>query len=211
MPLREIKRVHVHELLDTLVAKGMTTGVNRVQAVISRLFTVALDRSLVDAHPAARMIKRFQEHASDRVLTDDELRALWQGLDARPGRASDGMRLRLLLGQRGGEVRGITWSEVDLRAKTWELHGSRTKNSRPHVVPLPPTAFAILERVRRDVPASEPHVFPGLTSWTDDHRGLSEIHAGTYTWKDLRRTVSTRLAGSVRRSSGGLSTTCDTP
>jgi hypothetical protein len=28
----------VHELLDTLVAKGLTTGVNRVQAVISRLF-----------------------------------------------------------------------------------------------------------------------------------------------------------------------------
>jgi hypothetical protein len=38
MPLRAITRAHVHELLDTLVAKGLTTGVNRVQAVISRLF-----------------------------------------------------------------------------------------------------------------------------------------------------------------------------
>lgn len=62
MPLRDIKRTHVHELLDTLVAKGMTTGVNRIQAVISRLFTVALDRSLVDAHPAARMIKRSESN-----------------------------------------------------------------------------------------------------------------------------------------------------
>ncbi len=76
MPLRHIARAHVHELLDTLVAKGMTTGVNRMQAVISRLFAVALDRSLVDAHPAARMIKRFHERPSDRVLADDELRAL---------------------------------------------------------------------------------------------------------------------------------------
>ena len=57
---------------------SMTVGVNRIQAVISRLFTVALDRSLVDAHPAARMIKRFQERPSDRVLTDIELRALWK-------------------------------------------------------------------------------------------------------------------------------------
>ena len=65
MPLRDITRAHVYELLDGLVANGMKVGVNRVQAVISRLFTVALDRSLVDAHPAARMIKRFQERPSD--------------------------------------------------------------------------------------------------------------------------------------------------
>jgi hypothetical protein len=82
MALRDITRAHVHELLDGLVANGMTVGVNRIQAVISRLFAVALDRSLVGAHPAARMIKRFQEPPSDRVLTDAELRELWVGLDA---------------------------------------------------------------------------------------------------------------------------------
>src|SRR3954463_3145917 len=107
MPLRDITRAHVHELLDGLVANGMKVGVNRVQAVISRLFTVALDRSLVDAHPAARMMKRFQEKPSDRVLTDDELRELWAALDARTGPAADAMKLRLLLGQRGGEVMGM--------------------------------------------------------------------------------------------------------
>src|SRR5207244_3987164 len=117
MPLRSITRAHVHELLDGLVANGMTVGVNRVQAVISRLFTVALDRSLVDAHPAARMIKRFQERASDRVLTDAELRTLWLGLDAQPGPAADALRLRLLLGQRGAEVIGMKWDEIDFGAK----------------------------------------------------------------------------------------------
>src|SRR5581483_6583600 len=115
MPLRDITRAHVHELLDRLVAQGMTVGVNRVQAVISRLFTIALDRSLVDAHPAARMIKRFQERPSDRVLTDTELRELWAGLDARPGSAADALRLRLLLGQRGAEVIGMRWHENEER------------------------------------------------------------------------------------------------
>ena len=194
MPLRDITRAHVHELLDGLVGEGMTVGVNRVQAVISRLFTVALDRSLIDAHPAVRMIKRFKEHPSDRVLTDGELRELCAGLDAHPGHASDALRLRLLLGQRGAEVIGMRWDEIDFGNKTWELPGARTKNGRPHIVPLPPTAMALLKRVRAAVADDEPRVFPGLTPWTDEQRALSSIHKGTYEWKDLRRTVSTRLA-----------------
>lgn len=194
LPVRDITRRHVHELLDTLVAKGMTTGVNRVQAVISRLFTVALDRSLIDAHPVARMIKRFQEQPSDRVLTDDELRALWAGLDARPGPAADAMRLRLLLGQRGGEVIGMRWDEVDLPAQVWNLPGARTKNGRPHTVPIGPTAAAILARLHADRREDEERVFAGLTRNREGHRELSAIHGGGYTWKDLRRTVSTRLA-----------------
>ncbi|MEP6918088.1 MAG: site-specific integrase, partial [Acidobacteriota bacterium] len=192
LPVGEITRRHVHELLDTIVAKGMTIGVNRIQAVISRLFTVALDRSLIDAHPAGRMLKRFQEKPSDRVLKDEELRALWAGLDAHPGAAADAMRL--LLGQRGGEVIGMRWDELDLKARTWDLPGARTKNGRPHSVPLGPTAIAILERRRVERAAEQERVFPGLKSDRDDHRALSAIHGGAYTWKDLRRTVSTRLA-----------------
>jgi integrase len=194
LPLRDITRAHVHELLDTLVAKGMTIGVNRIQAVISRIFTLAVDRSLVGAHPAARMIKRFQERPSDRVLTDDELRALWAGLNARPGRAADALRLRLLLGQRGEEINGMLWSEIDLKGNTWDLAGRRTKNRRPHHVPLPTTALQILERRRLEVSQDEPRVFPGLTGWSADYRALSELAAGSYEWKDLRRTLSTRLA-----------------
>ena len=193
-PLRSLTRTHVHELLDTLVAKGHTIGVNRVQALISRMFTVALDRSLIDAHPAARLIKRFEETASTRVLTDDELRALWIGLDAQPGPAADAIRLRLLLGQRGGETAGILWTEVDLDAAIWDLPATRTKNRRPHAVPLPATALALLTRRRAEVPADERRVFPDLTLRSDAHKALGVVHGGKYEWKDLRRTVATRLA-----------------
>ena len=149
LPLKDITRTHVHEVLDAAVGKGLTVGVNRLQALISHVFTVALDRGLIDAHPAARMIKRFQEQARERTLTDGELRALWAGLDAHPGAAADAVRLRLLLGQRGGETAGMEWSEVDLTAGVWSLPGTRTKNRRPHVVPLPPMAVALLKARRK--------------------------------------------------------------
>ena len=194
LPLAEIKRKQVHELLDKVVAKGLTTGVNRIQAVISRMFTVALDRGLVEAHPAARLIKRFKEQARDRVLTDGEIRALWTGLDAHPGAASDAMRLRLLLGQRGGETAGMLWTEIDLDAKRWSLPAPRTKNRKPHVVPLPPTAVKLIQARRAQLADDEPRVFPGLTLFSQDMKDLAVIHGGAYEWKDLRRTVATRLA-----------------
>ena len=131
LPLKAITRVQVAELLDAVENKGLTFGTNRVQAVISRMFTVALNRGLIDAHPAARIIKRFAEQARDRVLTDDELRALWAGLDAHPGVASDAVRLRLLLGQRGQETAGMLWKEIDLDEGQWSLPGrARRTNTR---------------------------------------------------------------------------------
>jgi integrase len=159
-PLRSITRADVHTLLDRLVAKGLTVGVNRVQSVASRLFTLALDRSLVDAHPAARMIKRFKESPSTRTLTDDELRSLWRGLDERPGRAADFVRLRLLLGQRGAEIARMRWSDLDLDGGLWTLPAATAKNGRPHSVPLPDTSVALLKRRREGLPVDESRVFP---------------------------------------------------
>ncbi|MCC7178268.1 MAG: tyrosine-type recombinase/integrase [Acidobacteria bacterium] len=193
LPLRAITRTHVHERLDQLVAQGMTIGVNRIQAVISRMFTLALDRSLIDSHPAARMIKRFDERAGERVLTDAEIRALWAGLDAHPGPAADVIRLRLLLGQRGGETAGMAWLELDLEAGIWAIPGRRTKNGHPHAVPLPATALALLTRRRTEVSADEPRVFSGPAR-SEIRQALSALTGSAYTWTDLRRTVATRLA-----------------
>jgi integrase len=193
LPLASITRRHVHELLDTLVAKGLTVGVNRVQALISRMFSVAVDRSLVDAHPASRMEKRFTETPRDRTLTDDEIRALVAGLKAHPGRAADAVMLRLYTGQRGKQIASMEWVDVDLDAKTWRVPRGQMKNRRPHLLPLVGNALAILTRRRQELPDDQPRVFPHLTLLSDDYRDLSTVHGGAYEWKDLRRTMSTRL------------------
>lgn len=194
LPLRAITRRQVHEVLDAAAGQGLTIGVNRLQALVSRIFTVALDRGLIDAHPAARVLKRFKEQPHTRVLSDDELRALWAGLDAQPGAAADAIRLRLLLGQRGEETAGLRWDELDLDAAVWSLPGTRTKNRRPHVVPVPATALSLLKARRTVVAQDDPRVFPALTLVGDAHKAMSAIHRGAYEWKDLRRTVATRLA-----------------
>ena len=70
-----------------------------------------------------------------------------------------------------------------LDAGVWNLPPTRTKNKRSHVVPLPPTALALLGRRRAAVPTDETRVFPGLTLTSDADKSLSDLHGGRYKWR----------------------------
>jgi integrase len=54
------------------------------------------------------------------------------------------VRFLMLTGQRRAEVFEMPYSEIDLEDRLWRLPGERTKNRRPHDVPLSPTALAII-------------------------------------------------------------------
>ena len=60
------------------------------------------------------------------------------------------IRLLILTGQRRGEVVGMKWGELDFEKKLCSLPASRTKNKRPHALPLSSAAidvFASLPRI----------------------------------------------------------------
>ena len=193
-PVGEITRADVHALLDRIAADGKPVQANRVQALISKVWNVAIDREHVTVNPCYRMAKVAREQPRETVLSDDDLRALWADLDAQPGDAADAIRIRLLTGQRGGEVHQMTWADVDLGAQVWTIPTAAAKNRRAHRVPL---TSAVLEVLRERLAAranGEPRVFPGLTHQRDDLRDLGQIHGGAYRWHDLRRSVATRLA-----------------
>jgi integrase len=57
----------------------------------------------------------------------------------------------ILTGQRREEISALSWSEIDLGKAVISLPGNRTKNYRPHEVPLSDQALAILNAApRRD-------------------------------------------------------------
>ena len=45
-------------------------------------------------------------------------------------------RLRLLTAQRGGEVHGARWDEMELTTGWWTIPAARSKNRLAHRVPL---------------------------------------------------------------------------
>ena len=54
----------------------------------------------------------------------------------------------ILTAARSGEVRNMTWGEIDLEGRLWRLDGNRMKMGRDHVVPLSEAAVSILKRVQ---------------------------------------------------------------
>ena len=195
-PVAEITRTDVHALLDAIVGGGTPIAANRVKALISKMWNVAVDRGHADMNPCYRMAKPAPERARSTVLSDDDLRALWTALDAAPGAAADAIRLRLLTGQRGGDVHRMRWADADLQTGVWTIPAELAKNGRAHPVPLSTPARAILERRRAGCASGESRVFPGLSHQREDLRALGrDLQQGrAYRWHDLRRTVATRLA-----------------
>jgi integrase len=78
------------ELLDE-IAETAPVSANRTQSVLHKMFSWAKQpgRKLVQTNPLADLERRGgKEKSRDRVLTDDEVRTLWWGLD-HPGLPAD--------------------------------------------------------------------------------------------------------------------------
>ncbi len=77
----------------------------------------------------------------------------WAQLAEREGMAARALQFAALTGARSGEVRGMTWAELDRTSSnagaTWAIPGERMKASRDHKVPLSGAALAILDALPR--------------------------------------------------------------
>jgi integrase len=119
---------------------GGRTG-NQVRASLNTFFVWAMTQGLVDHNPVIGTL-RNPERARDRVLTPAELRLIWENLSDDQYAAV--VKLLMLTGQRAAEIGELRWSEVDFNTNVILLPGSRTKNGRPHTIPLSELARGIL-------------------------------------------------------------------
>ncbi len=94
-----------------------------------------------------------------RALPYDELPDLMRRLEAIEGVAEFALRFLIVTAARSGEVRSMTWGEVDLENAVWTVPGDRMKAGLPHRVPLSESAIAVLQTVRG---LDSQMVFPGL-------------------------------------------------
>ncbi|MEM7547687.1 MAG: integrase arm-type DNA-binding domain-containing protein [Pseudomonadota bacterium] len=82
------------------------------------------------------------------ALPFDDLPALWPKLADAEGMGAAALRFAVLCAARSGEVRGATWAEINLEARTWVIPKERMKAGKAHSVPLSDEAIAELQKVK---------------------------------------------------------------
>jgi integrase len=142
-PAGDVSRAEVANMLDKIAERAPVVA-NRVQNTLSSVFSWAVSEGLVLTNPVRGLRKRHDEVAKERVLSDEEVQALWRATGAMAPAYRDVLRLILLTGQRPGEVAGIQREEVDLEKALWTLPPERVKNKRRHLVPLVGEALSIV-------------------------------------------------------------------
>jgi integrase len=207
MPISELTRRHVRELLDEIVARGRAPHAHHVLAYLRPALAWAAERDIVAANVAADVPdpdpRKREDRTRDRYLDDDEIRLFWSGCGEIGDPFGPLFKLLLLTGQRRDELADATWAEFDVDKALWTLPGNRTKNGRAHLVHLAPIALEILETLPTFGTKGYLFTTTGRTPVSGFGRAqerliaVMQIKAPTlerFTIHDLRRSTATGMA-----------------
>jgi len=225
IPAKDVKRIDLTDVLSR-IAKTAPVSANRTQTVLRAMFGQAVNDGLLEVNPLAGARKiGGQEKAKDRVLSDDEIAALWRALDdddETPAAWNIRLALKtnLLTCARPGEVAAMGVAELTLEGKapTWLIPAHRSKNGRAHLVPLSDIAHDIIHMAlaRTKAVGAGAHVF--CSKWESaepiarhslsqaTRRMCAKLDLQPFTPHDLRRTGATlaRAEGAPRDSVAAL-------
>jgi integrase len=178
-----LSQLTTKRLTDILVeyADAAPVAANRCLSNWKLALRYAVERGYIERSPlenSTSAVAGGDEKTRDRVLTDDEIRALWND----PHDHAPLLKFLLLTGLRISEAQSATHANINGDA----LHIPENKSSRPHWVYLPTLARALTGD-------HDGYLFAQRSNTAVQSR--LKRHGMGWTPHDLRRTFATRLAG----------------
>ena len=122
-------RNRIEAVLGWATTKGYREGLNparwkeNIENLVSKDKQVVVHHSALPATKLAPFMDRLRKHEGVGALALD---------------------FTILCAARSGEVRGATWSEIDLAERVWTIPAERMKMKREHRVPLSQAAMHLL-------------------------------------------------------------------
>ncbi|GEO82014.1 tyrosine-type recombinase/integrase [Pararhodospirillum oryzae] len=148
-PAGTLTRAATLKVLDGLAKEGKAAMAGRTLAYGRACYGWALKRGRVAGNPFQGLPIPTTTPSRERVLTDDEVGAIYAGAGTLGWPFGPLLRVLLLTAQRRSEVAGMRWSEITPDLSTWTLPGERAKNGQSHVVHLSAPVREILAQVPR--------------------------------------------------------------
>lgn len=206
-----IRRRDAIALIETVASRAKAQALGVLKHARA-MFTYALHRELADFNPftgVSAAVPDVTPTSRERILSDSEIRYIWNTLSGKDSAGSliarHGLLLILVTAQRPGEVAGVAKSEVD--GEWWTIPKERAKNKEEHRVYLTPLAQRLLPELicpwyfpspDLNSPIGRPALSHVLSKQPKDKEGkiTRSQYFGLPRWTphDLRRTAATKLS-----------------
>jgi len=163
LPVNQITVDHIHSLLETIWLQKTETA-SRLRGRIQVVLNYAIVKKMMSApNPATwdgnlsallpSKSKATKPKQQPALHLKDALR-WWKELKLRDGNGARALMFLTLAASRSGEVRGMTWEEVDLFSQKeaeqrgfagiWTIPAIRMKANREHRIPLTEEMYALI-------------------------------------------------------------------
>ncbi len=152
-PIAEISAAEVLAVLRKVEVRGRLETMRRLRSTIGSVFRYAIATARADNDPKA---------------VGALLRSVW-GYEGQPVTKA-ALQLMAYLFPSPGELRLAQWPEFDFETGVWSIPAPRMKMRRPHKVPLPSQAIALLAQLR-EITGHGMLIFPSVWS---QHRPISD-------------------------------------
>jgi len=141
-PVEAIRRSDIVALLDQIEDESGAAMATAVLAQVRKMLNWHATRDDLYVSPIVKGMGRVSPTAQKRtrVLSDDEIRAMWKALDSMEAPFPQIVRTLLLTAQRRDEVASMR-PAYELKDDLWVIPAERFKNGRSQSVPL--SSFAL--------------------------------------------------------------------
>ena len=191
LPITDLKRSDVMRMLDDIASGRGPWMSNRTLRILRTALNWWALRNDDFVSPIVRGMARSTDVARERILSDKELRSLWQTADSQ-GTFGALAQFLLLTATRRNEVAQMNRAEIV--GDVWVVPSARYKTAIDHSVPLSVAAQAILVKL----PGAHPFTVTGhgpLKAF-GKYKDRLDAASGVRGWRlhDLRRTARSLMS-----------------
>ncbi len=151
----DIKKRDISSLLELIIDRGSPVMANNTFKIMRRMFNFAVEKDILPIPPTFGVKMPTPKVERDRVLSEKELKILWDNLPEATMSDDSKRALKLILVtlQRSSEVCGMHSSEIEDR--WWTIPPARSKNKKEHRVYLSDIALELIGPIK-----SKGFIFP---------------------------------------------------